>query len=631
MPAVPELAFVLAPQQNHFFVELVAALRDELDSLGMAASVHEGAFPPPRPGLVYALVPPHEYFTLMDGRFGPPPEVLDRTIYVCAEQPDTSFFNENLYLAPHAGAVFDINGVAVREFERHGIRAEHLPLGWTPNWDRMAERERDIDVLFMGCASDRRLELLGRYAPQLRHRRCHYVISDNSRPNWQPSASFVTDDEKWDLLGRSKVLLNVHQGEVPYFEWLRVVQAMANGCAVVSEHSVDVAPLEPGTHFLSGAPESLGLLAEGLLIDDLRRHALATSAYRELRERLPLRTSAERLAEAVRRLAERPLPDGRHAFFLQPPPDPDPRARLDRIGGSRAPGDLALELAPLRRAVKDVKLELAELRRGLARLSLQRDGRPVPTVTQDRHSRGYASLSPRVTVIVSLFNYGDVVEEALDSVARSHEPAWEIVIVDDGSEDGSVAAARRWIAAHEDAAALLLRHPVNRGLGHARNTGLAFARAPFCFVLDADNAVYPEGFGRLLAALEADPEATFAYGMHERFARDRSTGLLNWLPWDPLRFRLSNYVDAMAMIRTDALRALGGYRTDRRLHGWEDYDLWCRLAESGGHGAFVPQVVARYRATEHSMIATTNISPVDVFSLIAERSPTVIGDAQPTL
>ena len=52
----------------------------------------------------------------------------------------------------------------------------------------------------------------------------------------------------------------------------------------------------------------------------------------------------------------------------------------------------------------------------------------------------------------------------------------------------------------------------------------------------------------------------------------------------------------MAMWRTHALRGLGGYTTDHRLYGWEDYDMWCRLAESGGRAEFVAQIVARYRA-----------------------------------
>src|SRR3954447_16013482 len=96
MPGVIEVAFVLAPRQNHFFVELQEVLADELERNGAKASLHVGGFPPPRPGLVYALIPPHEYFTLMDGQIGPPPDVFARTIFICAEQPGTHFFDWNV-------------------------------------------------------------------------------------------------------------------------------------------------------------------------------------------------------------------------------------------------------------------------------------------------------------------------------------------------------------------------------------------------------------------------------------------------------------------------------------------------------------------------------------------------------
>jgi len=89
---LPELAFVLAPRQNLFFHELVGALRDEADKANIRTSLHVGNFPRPRPDLIYVMVPPHEYFTLMHGRYGPLPEVLKRTIFICAEQPNTPFF-----------------------------------------------------------------------------------------------------------------------------------------------------------------------------------------------------------------------------------------------------------------------------------------------------------------------------------------------------------------------------------------------------------------------------------------------------------------------------------------------------------------------------------------------------------
>ena len=57
--------------------------------------------------------------------------------------------------------------------------------------------------------------------------------------------------------------------------------------------------------------------------------------------------------------------------------------------------------------------------------------------------------------------------------------------------------------------------------------------------------------------------------------------------------RRGNDIHAPALIRTDRLRQLGGFATDPRLDGFEDYDLWCRMAERGWRGQLVPQVLAR--------------------------------------
>ena len=301
----PELAFVLAPRQNLFFEELVAALRTEA-ALGAHTSLHVGNFPPPRPDLVYVLVPPHEYFTLLQGRHGPFPEVFRRTIFVCGEQPNTPFFDHNLHLAPMAGAVFDINRSTLRAFASHGVVAEHLQLGWTQEWDHLREGERDIDILFMGSLSPRRERALAGYAETLSRYRTELILSDNSRPNWAQSESFRVDDAKWDLLGRAKVLINVHQGDEPYFEWLRIVQAISNGAVVVSEQFRRLRPAGRGHHLLMGDLDSLHLLAVTLLRDDDRGGACRHAVLREaaagsmLASRLPWRPTpcvADELAE----------------------------------------------------------------------------------------------------------------------------------------------------------------------------------------------------------------------------------------------------------------------------------------------------------------------------------------------
>lgn len=626
-----DLAFVLAPGQNLFFSEIVEALRQEAESLGVATSVHLGTFPSPQPTRVYVLVPPHEYFTLMQGQNAPSVDTLKRSVFISAEQPGTSHFGDNLVLGPRAGAVLDINAHAVDAYRAAGVQAHHLQLGWTSSWDHLSERERDIDVLFMGCYSGRRAAALASYAKTLFRRRTCYVLSDNSKPNWMPSESFRIEEDKWDLLSRAKVILNIHQDESLYFEWLRIVQAISNGAVVVSEQSIAHAPLVPGRHFVAGRLDSLGLLTSLLLDDGARRWRIQTEAYRMLREELPLHAGARTLIEAATAVARAAPMPAHDPFFHEKVPDIESIPLLQNEDRPSSPSDGNVHASALRRALKDVKLELLGMRRQLSRVERAlADGYPPARLKLVGRTPAYPAITPRVSVLMALYNYEQHLGSSLESLLCSYEPSWELIIVDDGSSDRSGALAEAWLRQHEDVAALLLRHPVNQGLAHARNSALAWARGEHCFILDADNQMYPHGLELLLEALDADRDAAFAYGIHERFGGGQSLGLANVFPWQPWRFRTGNFIDAMAMIRTRVLRKqAGGYAVDHRLHGWEDYDLWCKLAEAGLRGAFVPEVVARYRSTEHSMLSLTNLSFTDAFSVLIERHPNVLAGVRP--
>jgi hypothetical protein len=130
--------------------------------------------------------------------------------------------------------------------------------------------------------------------------------------------------------------------------------------------------------------------------------------------------------------------------------------------------------------------------------------------------------------------------------------------------------------------------------------------------------------GKLVSALEDDDGASFSYGMISCFGDDGYQGLLSQFPWLPLRLRRGNYIDAMALFRAEALRALDGYTSDRRLYGWEDYDLYCRLAERGDSAAFVHEIVASYRVSSTSMLSLTNVSTRAAFAALGERCPNLM-------
>jgi GT2 family glycosyltransferase len=622
MPSVPELAFVMSPRQNYFFRELVEAIRFELAEQGIVSVIEEG-FADPSPNRVYVLAPPHEYVALEGEVALPAPELLARTLFLCAEQPGTVHFDQNVELARRAGAVFDINPRSVELFNSAGIPARQLGLGHTRYWDHFDDGdERDIDVLFLGSHSPRRVRALNRYGPTLSRWNCHLQISDNSAPNVMQSTSFLAEG-KWDLLSRTKVLINIHQGEEPYFEWLRAVDAIHCGAVLVTEHSSGFVPLVPGRDMFVGEVDSLAEIADVLLSDPDRLADVRRSAHEFLVHSMPFSGSVSEFLGAARNLLAKPIPPevatGQRSAWIDPPasvPAVDPQQRTSDL---------------LRAGLKDARLDLQGMKRQLARIEATLRSprmRPPPPAEQVFRSRAWeATREPTVSVVTALYNYADLVPRALDSLAASSFGSFEAVIVDDGSGDGSVEAVLEWSAAHPDVALQLVRHPINRGLGAARNTATDFARGAYCFVLDADNILYPRCLAALAATLDTNPSATFAYpileafGMVDSYVAAGGSPLVSYHGWDPQRLRRGNYIDALSMIRTRDLRELGGYTTDRRLFGWEDYDLWCRVAESGRFGILVPQILARYRASPNSMRSLTDLFGGDAMSAVIERNP----------
>lgn len=212
----------------------------------------------------------------------------------------------------------------------------------------------------------------------------------------------------------------------------------------------------------------------------------------------------------------------------------------------------------------------------------------------------------QVTVCLPLYNYRDVVTVALDSVAAQLLPSLDLVVVEDASDDDSLAVARDWLERHADRfrRALLLAHDANAGLSAARNTGFLAAETPFVLPLDADNLLYPRFTARCLEALERS-DAVFAYPILRVFGGRE--GLLGTDSWSRGRLAQGNYIDAMAMIRREAWLEVGGY--SKAMHmGWEDYDLWCKFVEAGYRGLQVPEVLGAYRVHSESMIHTkTNL------------------------
>lgn len=235
-----------------------------------------------------------------------------------------------------------------------------------------------------------------------------------------------------------------------------------------------------------------------------------------------------------------------------------------------------------------------------------------PWTLISNHYNG-ASIQPSVSVVITLYNYAKHIIQCLDSVCASDistlPNGFEILVIDDGSTDQSTQLTTDFLEKHPDIPITLVKKLFNTGLADARNVGLKLARAPYIFILDADNWIYPNCLSVLYQAIQSSNTAA-AYGIIKKF--DDSTGeqlgSLSDRAWNPQALVQAPYIDAMAMFNREIVLELGGYSTELIQYGWfgwEDYDLWLKLAQAHYSCEFVPQVVCAYRVHPQSMIKTT--------------------------
>lgn len=616
------MCVVSASRQNVFFTEILEALGEMLAGAGLTVERSVDCFPPLADDLAYLFVP-HEFNALVEELAHPSRAQLAHTVVISTEQPGTQWFELAAGVAARAGAVLDINALGVKELRARGIKAERLPIGYIPGWDAWGGAEdsaRPTDLVFLGGYAERRGNVLARCAPYLEGREAALKLTETGQPHTAENESYWTGERKWRKLAQSKLLLNVHRSSVPYAEWHRLLGAQINGCVVVTEHCVGIEPLVPGEHYVSAGywqlPEVLGSLLE----EPERVREISQAAYAFVREEMPVARTAEPLVAAVERAAASSTGTlaGTAALAEEPPPAiPMPVPAQPPRPPWEEYAEYAGEGHAVRVGIKHLISRIHNLERHLGELRSRGDEGDPETVVRFGPEGG----KPAVSVVLTVHNYADYVGGAIRSVALSEFRDVEVIAVDDASSDDSVAAVEASCREHPWLRLTHVRLSRNRGLPAARNLGVEHASADLLFILDADNEVMPAGIGRLVAALEGEPEAAFAYGIIQALDSGGPADLMSWLPWDAARLRQGNYIDAMALLRRSALAAVDGYSTDPAIYGWEDFALWLALAEKGFAGVHVPDFVARYRRSPHSMIAVTNVDSTAAWGSLLRRFP----------
>jgi glycosyltransferase involved in cell wall biosynthesis len=227
-------------------------------------------------------------------------------------------------------------------------------------------------------------------------------------------------------------------------------------------------------------------------------------------------------------------------------------------------------------------------------------------------------IGPKVSIVIPCFNYAKWVGEAIESaLAQGAADDLEVIVVDDGSKDGSAEIAERY--------PVQVIRKDNGGVASARNRGADEARGKYIAFLDADDLMEPGWLKANLSAIEKNDRIGIAYTPLRLLRADGSFLSVNWPPQrpDPQRqLNGENLIPTCCLIRREAFNRAGGYR--QRFEPTEDGELWTKIIECGYEVVCSsPKPLFTYR-TGHASLSRRNPKTPDYY--MPWHTPSQIGE-----
>lgn len=201
-------------------------------------------------------------------------------------------------------------------------------------------------------------------------------------------------------------------------------------------------------------------------------------------------------------------------------------------------------------------------------------------------------MTPAISIVMPCYNAAAHLPASVGSVLAQTCADWELIAVDDGSRDGTLA----WLQARPDTRIRVLTQ-ANQGVSAARNAGLARAQGRFVAFLDADDTWSENFLATMLAALQAHPDAVLAYCGWQNAGLADGRGE-PFVPPDyenaakpETLFAACRWPIHAALVKREAVEAAQGF--DPALKNAEDYALWLKVATAAPI-VRVPEVLAFY-------------------------------------
>lgn len=226
--------------------------------------------------------------------------------------------------------------------------------------------------------------------------------------------------------------------------------------------------------------------------------------------------------------------------------------------------------------------------------------------------------TPLVSVVMSVYNGQRYLSTSLDSVLSQTGVDFEVVVVDDGSTDGSSEILSRY-ASRDRRVRLFWQE--NGGLTRALARGCAESRGHLLARQDDDDVSMPGRLAKLAAVLEESPEVAVASSWVESIGpEDEPLGCMSFsedsaTATDGVLRSGRSPVHGAVMFRRRDLEAVGGYRP--QFYFAQDADLWFRIAREGRF-RFLPEVLYRFRIVDGSISSKHRASQERLYGLAKE-------------
>lgn len=196
--------------------------------------------------------------------------------------------------------------------------------------------------------------------------------------------------------------------------------------------------------------------------------------------------------------------------------------------------------------------------------------------------------NPTVSVVIPCYNQGQYLDEAVESVISQTYQDFEIIIINDGSNDLETIE----ILKNYQKPKTRIIHTENQGVIAARNRAIEAAQGKYILPLDADDKIGNTYLEEAVQLLEANENLGIVYCEAEFFGEQTGKWELPEYSFSNILF--GNMIFCSGFFRKSDWQQVNGYNPNM-IDGWEDYDFWLSIIELGREVYQIPQVLFFYR------------------------------------